>query len=306
MSEGIVIKSTGSWYTVRDEEGRLHECRIKGKFRIRGLSTTNPISVGDRVGFDPGSGAIGHLFERKNYIIRRATNLSKQAHIIAANLDQAILVVTLAQPRTSLGFIDRFLVTSEAYSIPALLLFNKIDIYSEEGKAVLEEITGIYMAIGYPCLKVSALEGTGLDELEAILRNKTSLLSGHSGSGKSTLINRLIPGLNLKTAAISDFSGKGIHTTTFAEMFELPAKDHGGYIIDTPGIREFGIIDIPPEELSHYFVEMRDRFNCCRFDDCRHINEPGCAVIEAVEEGEIAQSRYESYLSMYEGFDNRA
>src|SRR5690606_36437233 len=181
MSEGIVIKSTGSWYTVRDEEGRLHECRIKGKFRIRGLSTTNPIAVGDRGGFDPGSGAIGHFFERKNYIIRRATNLSKQAHIIAANLDQAALVVTLAQPRTSLGFIDRFLITSEAYSIPATLVFNKIDIYSEEGKAVLEEITGIYIAIGYPCLEVSALEGTGLDELEAALRNKTSLLSGHSG-----------------------------------------------------------------------------------------------------------------------------
>lgn len=307
--EGTVTKSTGSWYLVRDENGRFHECRIKGKFRIKGISTTNPVAVGDRVDFDPATGVIGHLFERENYIIRRATNLSKQAHIIAANMDQALLIVTLAQPRTSLGFIDRFLVTAEAYSIPAVLVFNKIDIYREEGKALLEAVKDIYTNIGYPCLEVSALEGTHLEALKELLKDKTSLLAGHSGAGKSTLINRLIPGLQLKTASISGFSGKGIHTTTFAEMFELPQQPDGaasGYIIDTPGIKEFGIFDISREELSHYFVEMRDRFNQCKFDNCRHISEPGCAIIRAVESGDIAISRYESYLSMYEGFDNRS
>jgi len=301
--QGTVTKSTGSWYLVRDGTGKLHECRIKGKFRIQGISTTNPVAVGDRVAFDPETGVIGQLFERENYIIRRATNLSKQAHILAANIDQALLVVTLAQPRTSLGFIDRFLITAEAYGIPALLIFNKIDIYGAEAKDILDEVSGIYTDIGYPCLHVSALQDRNLDQLREILLKKTSLFAGHSGAGKSTLINKLIPGLDLKTAAVSNFSGQGTHTTTFAEMFELPG---GGYLIDTPGIREFGIYDISREELSHYFVEMRARFNQCRFDNCRHINEPGCAVIHAVEANEIALSRYESYLSMYEGFDTRA
>ncbi|QEC52219.1 ribosome biogenesis GTPase [Anseongella ginsenosidimutans] len=307
--QGIVTKSTGSWYILRDEAGNFHECRIKGKFRIRGISTTNPLAVGDRVEFDPGTGAIEQLYERRNYIIRRATNLSKQAHIIAANIDQALLIVTLARPRTSMGFIDRFLVTAEAYSIPAVLVFNKIDIYTAEGKELLTEIKDIYTSIGYPCLEVSALENINLDDLRKTLLIKTSLFAGHSGAGKSTLINKLIPDLDLKTASISDFSGKGIHTTTFAEMFALPGESGGtaaGYLIDTPGIREFGIFDIKREEISHYFVEMRERFNQCKFDNCRHINEPGCAIIRAVENGEIALSRYESYLSMYEGFDNRA
>lgn len=343
--QGIVTKSTGSWYIVRDKAGNFHECRIKGKFRIKGISTTNPLAVGDVVEFDPETGAIGHLYERRNYIIRRATNLSKQAHIIAANIDQALLIVTLARPRTSMGFIDRFLVTSEAYSIPAALIFTKIDIYTAEGKELLDEVKAIYTPLGYPCLEVSALKDINLDELRKILLNKTSLLAGHSGAGKSTLINALIPHLDLKTASISDFSGKGIHTTTFAEMFALPrptdaqskpeqtsgergpegtsgerglegtSGERGpegtnspaaGYLIDTPGIREFGIYDIKPEEISHYFVEMRARFNECKFDNCRHLNEPGCAIIRAVETGEIALSRYESYLSMYEGFNNRA
>lgn len=309
--QGTVIKSTGSWYTVRDQHGESHDCRIKGKFRIKGFSTTNPVAVGDHVEFDPGSCVISHLHDRRNYIIRRATNLSRQAHIIAANIDQAVLIVTLAQPRTSFGFIDRFLVTAEAYSIPALLVFNKIDIYTEEGKEMLDEIIAVYTEAGYPCLTVSALEGTRLDELRELLAEKTSLLAGHSGAGKSTLINKLIPGMDLKTANISGFSGKGTHTTTFAEMYELPpagapAEKAGGYIIDTPGIREFGIFDIPPEELSHYFPEMRERFNQCKFDNCRHLNEPGCAIVKAVEKEEIALSRYESYLSMYENFDTRA
>lgn len=301
--QGIVTKSTGSWYLVRDESGNFHECRIKGKFRIKGIATTNPLAVGDKVDFDPETGVIGHLYERENYIIRRATNLSKQAHILAANMDQALLIVTLAQPRTSLGFIDRFLVTAEAYGIPAILVFNKLDIYDKEGKALLDEITAIYAGLGYPCLHVSATTSQNLDQLNERLVNKTSLFAGHSGAGKSTLINQLIPGLNLKTAEISSFSGQGIHTTTFAEMFELPI---GGYLIDTPGIREFGIYDIGREELSHYFKEMQARFNQCRFDNCRHINEPGCAVIEAVQNDEIALSRYESYLSMYDNFDTRA
>jgi ribosome biogenesis GTPase len=305
--QGLVTKSTGSWYQVQTPDGQRFDCRIKGKFRIKGITTTNPIAVGDQVEFeqepDLGTGVITKLHDRKNYIIRKAINLSKQAQIIAANLDQAFLVVTLASPRTSLGFIDRFLVTAEAYDIPARLIFNKLDLFSDEGLEILDAYKSIYEDIGYPCFQVSALEGTNVDEVVAELKDKVSLLSGHSGVGKSSLLNAIIPDLELRTHQISEWSDKGMHTTTFAEMFELP---EGGFIIDTPGIRELGIIDIEKQELSHFFPEMRSRMHDCRFNNCRHINEPGCAVLEALENGEIEPSRYDSYLSIYHGNDTRA
>lgn len=305
--QGLVIKSTGSWYQVATENGDVYNCRIKGKFRIKGIKTTNPIAVGDKVGFElepnAETGVIDFLHDRKNYIIRKSINLSKQAQIIAANLDQAFLIVTLASPRTSLGFIDRFLVTAEAYSIPTVLIFNKFDLLSEHGIEILEEYKAIYQNLGYPCYEVSALKGTNLNEVEKLLKDNTTLFSGHSGVGKSSLINALLPGFDIKTGEVSEWSDKGQHTTTFGEMHALP---FGGYLIDSPGIRELGIFDIEKEELSHYFVEMRDRLNQCRFNNCRHVNEPGCAVIEAVENGEIEPSRYDSYLSIYHGNDTRA
>ena len=305
--EGLVTKSTGSWYQVKTPGGQRVDCRIKGKFRTKGITTTNPIAVGDQVDFtmepELGTGVITDLHQRKNYIIRKSINLSKQAQILAANLDQAFLVVTLASPRTSLGFIDRFLVSAEAYDIPASLVFNKLDLFSDEGLEILDEFKAIYQKIGYPCYEVSALEGTHVDQVADAIRNKVTLFSGHSGVGKSSLINALLPELQLRTTEISEWHDKGMHTTTFAEMFELP---HGGYIIDTPGIRELGVIDIEKQELSHFFPEMRARLNQCRFNSCRHISEPGCAIIKAVEEGEISQSRYESYLSIYHGNDTRA
>jgi ribosome biogenesis GTPase len=304
--QGLITKSTGSWYQVRSGDETI-DCRIKGKFRIKGITTTNPLAVGDVVDFDmepeQGTGVITNLHQRKNYIIRKAINLSKQAQIIAANLDRALLVVTLASPRTSLGFIDRFLVTAEAYDIPACLIFNKLDLFSEEGLEILADYKAIYENIGYPCYSVSALEGTNIDEVKSLLKDKVTLISGHSGVGKSSLINRLLPDLDLRTHMVSEWSDKGMHTTTFAEMFELP---QGGYIIDTPGIRELGVIDIEKEVLSHFFPEMRERMNQCRFNNCRHINEPGCAVLDALEEGEISPSRYNSYLSIYNGNDTRA
>ena len=305
--QGLITKSTGSWYTVQTQDGQTVECRIKGKFRIKGLVTTNPIAVGDVVDFDmepeQGTGVITNLHQRKNYIIRKSINLSKQAQIIAANLDQALLVVTLASPRTSLGFIDRFLVTAEAYDIPAKLIFNKLDLFSDEGLEVLADYKAVYENVGYPCYDVSASEGTNLETVKGLLKDKITLFSGHSGVGKSSLINRLLPDLDLRTHQISDWSDKGMHTTTFAEMFELP---EGGFIIDTPGIRELGVIDIEKQELGHFFPEMRERMHDCRFKNCRHINEPGCAVLEALENEEIALSRYESYLSIYNGNDTRA
>jgi len=304
--QGLITKSTGSWYQVRSGDETI-DCRIKGKFRIKGITTTNPLAVGDVVDFDmepeQGTGIITNLHQRKNYIIRKAINLSKQAQIIAANLDRALLVVTLASPRTSLGFIDRFLVTAEAYDIPACLIFNKLDLFSDEGLEILAEYQAVYENIGYPCYSVSALAGTNIDEVQNLLKDKVTLFSGHSGVGKSSLINRLLPDLDLRTHMVSEWSDKGMHTTTFAEMFELP---QGGYIIDTPGIRELGVIDIEKEVLSHFFPEMRERMNQCRFNNCRHINEPGCAVLDALEEGEISQSRYDSYLSIYHGNDTRA
>jgi ribosome biogenesis GTPase len=305
--QGLVIKSTGSWYQVNAEDGVNYDCRIKGKFRIKGIQTTNPIAVGDVVDFEmepnSGNGVINNLHERKNYIIRKSINLSRQSQIIAANMDQAFLVVTLVSPRTSLGFIDRFLATAEAYHIPSTLIFNKLDLFNEAGLEILEEYKSIYENIGYPCYAVSALEGTNMQQLQDLLKEKTTLFSGHSGVGKSSLINVLLPGRDIKTGEVSESSDKGQHTTTFAEMHQLP---FGGYLIDTPGIRELGIFDIRPEELGHYFREIRDRMQDCKFHNCRHVNEPGCAVMKAVEEGEIELSRYESYLSIYHGNETRA
>ncbi len=303
---GLVTKSTGSWYQVLDDEGKRYECRIKGIFRTQGIKTTNPIAVGDRVEFEiehgQQSAVITKLEPRKNYIIRRSVNLSKQTQIIGANLDLALLVVTLASPPTSTGFIDRFLVTAEAYGIPAALVFNKLDLFSEEGLEILAEYMAIYENLGYPCYTVSALEKENIEELNEVLKDKITLISGHSGVGKSTLINAIIPGADLKTGNISDWSDKGKHTTTFAEMIDLP---FGGKLIDTPGIRELGIVDIEPQELSHYFPEMRNLLNQCKFHNCRHINEPGCAVLYALENGEIEPSRYDSYLSIYNNENNR-
>ncbi len=304
--QGIVIKSTGSWYSVLATNGERYDCRVRGKFRLKGAESTNPITVGDKVEIElepnQPTGIIMELFDRDNYIIRRATNLSRQSHIIAANMDQAALVITLAQPRTSFGFIDRFLVTAEAYSIPVILVFNKFDLYTVEAIEVMREMEQLYTAIGYYCIEVSALKGHNTFQLKSLLENKTTLFTGHSGVGKSTLINHLIPDLILKTAEISDHSSKGKHTTTFAEMHELP---DGGFIIDTPGIKELGIVDIAPEEISHFFPEMRLLFNQCKFHNCKHLNEPGCSVIEGVKHEKIALSRYESYCSMVLGDNNR-
>lgn len=305
--QGLVIKSTGSWYEVVIGSGETINCRIKGKFRTLDIKTTNPIAVGDHVDVerepDQDTGLIINLHPRKNYIIRKSVNLSKQAQIIAANLDQAFLIVTLASPRTSLGFIDRFLVTAEAYAIPARLIFNKLDLFSHEGLEILKQYQEVYEKAGYPCYSVSAVEHTNLEQIRALLKDQVTLFSGHSGVGKSTLINALLPGSKLKTGDISDWSDKGKHTTTFAEMFELP---FGGYLIDTPGIRELGVFDIEKQELGRLFPEIRELMSDCKFHNCRHINEPGCAVLKAVEHDEIEPSRYDSYLSIYHNNDTRA
>jgi ribosome biogenesis GTPase len=297
--EGVVIKSTGSWYSVRTEQGELFNCKLKGKFRMKGIKSTNPVAVGDRVKFEileeENTGVIREIFTRHNYIIRKATKLSKVSHIIAANIDQAVIVVTLANPRTSTGFIDRILINTEAYHIPAKIVFNKIDIYNEKQNADLQKLVDIYEKAGYGCLKVSAIRGDNVQDFKELLTNKTSLITGHSGVGKSELVNAVEPGLKLKTQNISDYHKKGIHTTTFAEMFPL---SFGGYIIDTPGIKEFGLTKFTRDEIAERFPEMRKYMHHCRFNNCTHTHEPGCAVIEAINEGHISLSRYENYLSV--------
>ena len=297
--KGTVIKSTGSWYIVRDERGELTDCRIKGNFRIKGIKSTNPIAVGDKVVFEyeanENYGIINEIEVRKNYIIRKSVNLSKQTHIIAANIDQAMLVVTLASPRTSTGFIDRFLATAEAYSITSILVFNKYDLYDEEQKQYLYELITVYEKAGYVCIVTSIVESKNIDVVGKILKGKTTLLAGHSGVGKSTLINAAEADLQLRIGELSSAHDKGKHTTTFAEMH--PLKE-GGYIIDTPGIKEFGMVDMDKKNIAHYFPEMRALLNQCRFDNCTHVNEPGCAVKLAVEKGEIALFRFENYLNI--------
>lgn len=301
--KGVVIKSTGSWYTVLSENGVLLDCRIKGLFRIKGIKTTNPIAVGDNVEFEmenDGKAVINKIEERKNYIIRRSINLSKQSHILAANIDSAFLIVTLAFPRTSAGFIDRFLLTAEAYHIPTSIIFNKIDLF-EDDEILMKDLNAfiqIYERIGYKCYKVSATKRENISVLQELTKDKTTLIAGHSGVGKSTLVNAMDKNLDLRVGEISDAHSKGKHTTTFAEMHRL---NYGGFIIDTPGIKELGLVDMEKEEISDYFPEMRALRNKCKFNNCLHLNEPKCAIIEAVDKGEIAASRYSSYLGIMSG-----
>ncbi|MBD5198649.1 MAG: ribosome small subunit-dependent GTPase A [Bacteroidales bacterium] len=302
MDYNLVIRNTGSRYVVLTPDGREITCAAKGNFRIRGLRTTNPVAVGDHVdiklGSTPGEAFITDIHPRTNYIIRRASNLSKESHILAANIDQALLVVTLFHPTTSTTFIDRFLATAEAYGVHAVIAVNKTDLIEPgtDEHEYLEAFSYLYRSIGYEVIDLSARTGAGVPALRDILRGKITLLSGNSGVGKSTLINELIPGLGLRTGQISDIHGTGMHTTTFSEMFPLP--DGGGYVIDTPGVKGFGTIDMDPREVSHYFPEIFATGRDCRFGDCTHTGEPGCAVKEALEDARIAQSRYASYLSI--------
>lgn len=302
--KGLIIRTTGSWYTVRTDDGRLYDCKVKGTFRLKGIRSTNPVAVGDVVTITPGADGqtalIDGIEDRRNYIIRKASNLSKQSHIIAANVDMAALIVTIAHPETSTTFIDRFLASAEAYRVPVLIIFNKTDLYNEAETRRLDDIMTLYRNIGYTCLACSAEVGNGIDEVEAELRGKTTLLSGNSGVGKSTLLNLLIPDAEAKTAEISAAHDAGMHTTTFSQMYFLP---WGGSLIDTPGIKGFGTFDMEREEVSHYFREIFRTSAECRFGNCTHTHEPGCAVLQAVAEGRIAESRYTSYLSMLEDED---
>jgi len=308
FEKGLVIRSTGSWYEVRDDrDGHIWQCRLKGKFKTMGLKVTNPIAVGDFVRFEiedenQNSGIIYEILPRINYVVRASVHKTAHSHLIAANVDQAILIATLVFPRTSLGFIDRFLVAIESFRIPGVIIFNKQDLLNDEIKEFQTQLMDLYSSLGYTCMATTAVTGEGLEDFRQLLRGKVSLLSGHSGVGKSTLVNTIAPSLDIKTQEVSTFANKGVHTTTFAEMFEL---EPGTFIIDSPGIKELGLSDMKPEEISHYFPEMRERLNECRFNNCQHINEPGCAIKDAVSDGEIAFSRYESYLSMVGGGDNR-
>lgn len=305
---GIVYKSTGSWYNVRDEHGVFRNARVKGKLKIdEDISSSNPIAVGDVVFFEEEDGEERNLVitgveHRNNYIVRVSPQNRNQKHIVAANLDMALVVATIAEPRTSQGFIDRFLLTAEAYHIPAMLVINKIDLLKKKHEVQLQHWTNMYEAAGYPVFPIIALQQESVHALKEQLRDKRTLFSGHSGVGKSTLINKLIPDINLRTTAVSDWSGKGQHTTTFAEMFDLP---FGGSIIDTPGVKEFGLIDIEKEELSHYFPELRARLQKCKFNNCLHLNEPGCAIKQAVAEGSVSEDRYLSYVTILESIEDK-
>ncbi|MDR0976884.1 MAG: ribosome small subunit-dependent GTPase A [Prevotellaceae bacterium] len=303
--QGLVIKNTGSWYLVKCDDGTEVECKIKGNFRLKEIRSTNPVAVGDRVGIvrnPEGTAFITAIEDRKNYIIRRASNLSKQSHILAANLDRCMLVATVNYPETSTIFIDRFLASAEAYRVPVTLVFNKVDAYSPDERHYLDALVHLYTTIGYPCLEVSALTGEGIDALRAALAGQVTLFAGHSGVGKSTLINALLPGIALRTAAISTYHNKGMHTTTFSEMF--PTPDGSGYLIDTPGVKGFGTFDMQTGEISHYFPEIFHASAGCRYANCTHRSEPGCAVRRAVdEEHTISLSRYTSYLNMLDDKD---
>lgn len=322
--KGLVVKNTGSWYTVRTDDGQLLDCKVKGNFRIKGIRSTNPVAVGDHVTVND-EGWIVDIDDRRNYIIRKSINLSKQSHIIAANVDQALLIVTVANPETSTTFIDRFLASAEAYRVPVILVFNKTDCLDDDQRHYQQMMVQLYETIGYKCLQVSAQTGEGFELLAPLLKGKITLLSGNSGVGKSTLINRLVPGANLRTAELSDAHNMGMHTTTFSEMIEAPlSSPEGGtlpnkqtneapsggiggtmpsYLIDTPGIKGFGSFDMEPEEISGYFKEIFHFSKDCRFNNCTHTHEPGCAVLQALENHYIAQSRYQSYLSMLQDKD---
>ncbi len=305
--KGLVVKNTGSWYTVRTDDGQLVDCKVKGNFRLKGIRSTNPVAVGDRVvvsSFLEGSreGAfITEIEERRNYIIRKSINLSKQSHILAANVDQALLIITVSRPQTSTTFIDRFLASAEAYRVPVVLVFNKTDLLDGDERRYQQMMVSLYETIGYECRQISASTGDGVEELHPLLEGKITLLSGNSGVGKSTLINRLVPGANLRTAEISDAHNTGMHTTTFSEMIllsSLSAVEGTSYLIDTPGIKGFGTFDMEPEEVTSYFREIFHFSKDCRFSNCTHTHEPGCAVLKALDDHYIAQSRYQSYLSM--------
>lgn len=302
-----VYKSTGSWYTVRDENGKFLNARLKGVFKIDGITSTNPVAVGDDVEIEPekdteNNAIIIDILPRKNYINRQSPRQKNQHHIIAANVDQSVMIATLKEPRTSQGFIDRFLVASEMYHVPAIIILNKTDLHRQKENNQLAAWMEMYSSLGYSLIPVSAKTGEGVEQMKEILRDRISLISGHSGVGKTTLINLIYPGLELKTKEVSGWSGKGMHTTTFAEMFDLP---FGGRIIDTPGMREFGLVDISHQELSHYFPEMRERLKDCQFNNCLHINEPGCAVKQALEKEDISADRYISYIKILDSIEEK-
>ena len=298
--KGLVYKSTGSWYIVKDDSGKFWNARMKGVMKLDDITSTNPVAVGDIVEMEPeneleNTSTIDTIRDRENYINRQSPRHKHQHHIVASNLDQTIMIATLREPRTSQGFIDRFLVAAEMYHVPPVVVFNKSDLYRQKEMDKYEQMREMYSSLGYPVLLISAAKREGVDEVVTLLKDKTTLISGHSGVGKSSLLNVVFPGMNLKTGEVSGWSGKGQHTTTFAEMYDLPV---GGSIIDTPGMREFGLVDISRQELSHYFPEMRGRINGCQFNNCLHINEPGCAVKDAVDHGEIYPDRYVSYINI--------
>jgi ribosome biogenesis GTPase / thiamine phosphate phosphatase len=305
--KGLIYKSTGSWYVAKNKEGKTFNARIKGVFKMDAITSTNPLAVGDDVEMEvenelESTATITNIYDRRNYIARVSPHNKNQHHIIASNLDQSLLFATLKDPKTSQGFMDRFLVSCEAYHVPAVVIINKADIYRKKEMERFAELQEIYESVGYKIVLASVVNGQGVDEVKELLHHKTSLLSGHSGVGKSSLINAIFPELNLRTLEVSGWSGKGMHTTTFAEMFDLP---FGGKVIDTPGIRELGLVDIEKQELSHYFPEMRERLNDCQFNNCMHINEPGCAIKEALNEGQINVDRYVSYMSILDTMSDK-